>query len=211
MDILAHRGYWKREEEKNSLQALKAAMTHGYGFETDVRDYSGRLVISHNVATASSQMASIVFADMARMGGNNTFAINIKADGLGDLLEENLNEYGITNYFLFDMSVPQMVYFAEKRLVFFTRQSDVEPVPIMLDKAAGVWMDSFTDSELPTIEMIKSNLSKGKRVCLVSPELHGRDPIGLWQRLKANSMVTDERLLLCTDLPDDASDFFGIK
>ena len=211
MEILAHRGYWKHEEEKNSLLALKAAMAHGYGLETDVRDYSGRLVISHNVATASSPIASQVFADMVHMGENSTLAINIKADGLGDLLEECLAMYNIDNYFLFDMSIPQMVCFAKRKLVFFTRQSDIEPVPIMLDKADGVWMDSFIDPEFPTIGMIQSNLSKGKRVCLVSPELHGREPIVLWQRLKENCLTAEENLLICTDRPDEASGFLGIK
>jgi len=55
MRILAHRGYWNSSIGKNSPEALKTALAKGYGFESDVRDYMGKLVISHNMAGASSQ------------------------------------------------------------------------------------------------------------------------------------------------------------
>ena len=61
MRILAHRGYWNNEAEKNTLLALKAALEKGYGFESDVRDYLGRLVVSHNIADASCPDAEQLF------------------------------------------------------------------------------------------------------------------------------------------------------
>ena len=54
MRILSHRGYWNDKIEKNSLLALKTALEKGYGFESDVRDYMGNLVISHNIADNTS-------------------------------------------------------------------------------------------------------------------------------------------------------------
>ena len=45
MRILAHRGYWNSSIGKNSPEALKTALAKGYGFESDVRDYMGKLVI----------------------------------------------------------------------------------------------------------------------------------------------------------------------
>ena len=46
--IIAHRGFWKIESEKNTMLALERAIENGFGFETDLRDYAGKLVISHN-------------------------------------------------------------------------------------------------------------------------------------------------------------------
>ena len=47
-NILAHRGLWFCEEEKNSSNALFKALDLGFGIETDVRDLCGELIISHD-------------------------------------------------------------------------------------------------------------------------------------------------------------------
>ena len=48
MKILSHRGYWKEEKEKNTIDAVRKAFDHGFGIESDIRDLDGKLVISHN-------------------------------------------------------------------------------------------------------------------------------------------------------------------
>ena len=50
MKILSHRGYWKEEKEKNTIDAVRKAFDHGFGIESDIRDLDGKLVISHNPA-----------------------------------------------------------------------------------------------------------------------------------------------------------------
>jgi hypothetical protein len=47
----------------------------------------------------------------------------------------------------------------------------------------------------------------GKQVCVVSPELHSREHLDLWHSLKKMSGTTD--LLLCTDFPEQARQFFA--
>lgn len=210
MKILAHRGYWQKPEEKNTLGALKSALEHGYGFESDLRDYAGQLAVSHDMATLSSPAAEDVIANLAGYGDAYTFAVNIKADGLGDLLANLLDKYHVSNYFLFDMSVAQMVYFAERKFRFYTRHSDVETVPVLYRQAAGIWLDSFYDTAWPTPWVIREHLRRGKEVCLVSPELHQREPLPVWQTLKEQGFQTEPGLLLCTDRPDKARDFFGL-
>ena len=49
MKILAHRGCWNTEIKSNSPQAIRSALERGFGFESDLRDYSGKLVISHDM------------------------------------------------------------------------------------------------------------------------------------------------------------------
>lgn len=47
--ILAHRGFWKEETEKNTKIAFERAFNSGFGIETDLRDIKGEIVISHNM------------------------------------------------------------------------------------------------------------------------------------------------------------------
>ena len=61
MKILAHRGCWNTEIKSNSPQAIRSALERGFGFESDLRDYSGKLVISHDIACELCQKAEEVF------------------------------------------------------------------------------------------------------------------------------------------------------
>lgn len=211
MRILAHRGYWNENIEKNSPQALRKALEKGFGFESDVRDYMGKIVISHNIADASCQGAEQVFKWLHEFNDQFCFAINIKADGLKDILNACLSKYSITNYFLFDMSVPQMVEFREMGLRFFTRQSEVEPAPVMYEDAAGVWVDGFWSNNWITKELLDGHIKNGKEVCIVSPDLHGKENYKeFWQRL-INDKIDLNKVILCTDHPKEAKEFFDGK
>lgn len=208
MHILAHRGYWNESIVKNSPDALHMALTCGYGFESDVRDYMGRMVISHNIADGKCQDAEEVFQWLSQYQDQYCFAINIKADGLKDILLEYLGKYNIKNYFLFDMSVPQMVEFEECKLRFFTRQSEIESLPCMYDKAAGVWIDGFWGTDWITEELLKTHLDNGKEICIVSPELHGRrDYKEFWEKMNSFDLYF-EKVYICTDYPVEAKEFF---
>lgn len=207
MKILAHRGYWDQNIERNSPKALRQALEHGYGFESDVRDYKGKMVISHNIADEFSQDAKEVFSWLHEYKDEYCFAINIKADGLKDILKKYIEEFAISNYFLFDMSVPQMVEFREMGLRYFTRQSEVEPIPCMYEDAAGVWIDGFWSPDWITEEIVQKHVREGKEVCLVSPDLHGNEYRTFWKKLKSWN-IDDTGILLCTDHPDEAKEFF---
>lgn len=208
MKILAHRGYWNDKIVRNSPKALRIALEKGYGFESDVRDYKEKLVISHNIADSSSQEAEEVFRWLEEFGDKYCFAINIKADGLKDILAFYLEKYNITNYFVFDMSVPQMVEFREMGLRFFTRQSEVETIPVMYDDAAGVWIDGFWSVDWITEELLNAHIQNNKHVCLVSPDLHGKANYReFWDKLKKFKLDFD-KVILCTDHPDEAKEFF---
>lgn len=209
MKILAHRGYWNDEIERNSPEALRMALEKGFGFESDVRDYAGKMVISHNIADASCQDVKEVFKWLHEFGDKYTFAINIKADGLKHLLIEYLDKYKINNYFLFDMSVPQMIEFRDAGLRIFTRQSEIEPTPCMYNDAVGVWIDAFWDDRWITKELIENHLLSGKQVCIVSPDLHRRENYRhFWNRIRGCSFSTND-LILCTDHPNEARRYFN--
>lgn len=209
MDILAHRGYWNADIINNSPLALKGAIERGYGFESDVRDHDGKLVISHYAADSSSQNLFEVFQWLAEYQNQLCFAINIKADGLGEMLKDLLKKEHIENYFTFDMSVPQMIEYKNLGLTYFTRQSEVEEHPVLYKDAAGVWVDGFFCDEWITEELLNNHIHRGKKICIVSPELHKREPLSFWSQLR-NYCIDFSSIMLCTDYPDEAAAYFGL-
>ena len=209
MGIIAHRGYWKRQEEKNSLPAFKRAFRSGFGVETDVRDYGGELVISHNIADAGS-VSCDAFFDLYRSCGNDALlALNVKADGVQGLLKTKLEKYEIKNYFVFDMSVPEMVVYRHEKINFFTRRSDIENECVLYHDAVGVWNDAFFDDMRETVNCAERDLNCGKWSVIVSPELHGREKSGVWDAIKRKGIYRREGFWLCTDYPDEARQVFG--
>ncbi|MCL6309192.1 phosphodiesterase [Pseudomonas sp. SZ57] len=203
MQIISHRGYWLQKPERNLPEAFHRSFDLGFGTETDVRDVAGQLVISHDMPAGGELTLDGLLDIMA--GRNLPLAINVKADGLAQALAETFARYGHTNWFAFDMAVPDMRSYLNANLTTYTRLSDVEPSPAWLEQAAGVWLDGF-EGEWFSNQVIGDLLSLGKRICVVSPELHGRGHDALWQQLL--EFRSQDRLTLCTDLPTDAATFF---
>ncbi len=209
MIILSHRGYWNESRPKNSLEAFEHSFKMDFGTETDFRDKDCQLVISHDPPAADALTADDFFRLLTARNASLPIAVNIKADGLQLMLKHALSKYGIENYFLFDMSIPDALASIRAGLRVFTRQSDVEPVPNFYTMAAGVWMDAFSDDEWITPEAIEFHLNSGKEVCLVSPELHGRPHIPFWNRLRSSPIANHPSLMLCSDIPEEARNYFN--
>jgi len=206
--ILSHRGYWKSPVEKNGIQAFERSFSMGFGTETDVRDLDGALVIAHDPPRAGALSAAEMFATMARHDPALPLAVNVKADGLQTMVAAALAESGLTNAFVFDMSVPDTLHWLRAGVPVFVRHSDVEPEPVLLGDAMGVWLDAFHDDWWGE-DVPRRHLDAGKRVCIVSPELHGRDHRWLWDRLHAGDLAVSEALMLCTDQPEEAGRLFS--
>ena len=208
MRIIAHRGWWQNNKEKNSMISFQKAFLNGYVVETDLRDYCGQLVISHNVADCNSVLSEELFELYRQYGNNVPLALNIKSDGIQDILREQLEKYKVTNYFVFDMSVPEMVIYKQKNFQFFTRSSDIEKECVLYQDASGIWMDTFYDDDWKLFDSAKEGLNAGKCVAAVSPELHGKSRQKMWDRIKQEHMNTEEAFYLCTDYPEEAKYFF---
>jgi len=206
--LLSHRGCWIQGYEKNSLEAFRRSFAEGYGVETDIRDQNGTIVISHDVPSVPcvSLQAFLKEAIQNSTGEPRTLALNVKSDGLADLLIKSLLDYRSLDCFVFDMSVPDMRSYLHSHISVFTRLSDAEPVPAWLDMSEGVWLDAFKH-EWYDMETIRNLLGINKRVCIVSPELHGRSHLPLWDSLKA--LWHNPDVFLCTDYPDEALAYFS--
>lgn len=212
-NILAHRGIWSREEDQNSLQALVDAVKSGFGVETDFRDFSGNLVISHDLPSSEMYLtADAFFSEYNHCKSEGRLALNIKADGLQRLLIETLerNKIDRKKYFAFDMSVPDALHFFKINFPVYTRTSEYEEIPSFLSRAVGVWVDSFTE-KFPQVEVAQKLIDDGYRVTLVSPELHGRSYINIWDEVYSVGLHKNCNFELCTDYPKLAYEKFGEK
>lgn len=204
MKILSHRGYWRSVDEKNRLAAFERTLSHGFGTETDVRDRDGALVVAHD----PGETGTLAWSDLIDMfsGSDMALAVNVKADGLAPLLL-NAFEGRDVDWFAFDMSLPEMVRYLSLGVPFFSRHSDFEPTPSFYEQAQGVWLDAF-ETDWFDQDMIAGHLASGKRVCVVSPELHGRSYDSVWRMLSGFPLDTPG-LMLCTDHPGIAAEFFS--
>lgn len=203
MKILSHRGYWAEPGEKNSIPAFVRSLECGFGLETDIRDCAGRIVVSHDMPMGDE----VEFAQLIKLfhDTDRTLALNIKSDGLAVHLKNALNVYDIKDWFVFDMSVPDMRTYLNERMPVFARVSEVERDPPWIDEFVGIWFDSFVGGSY-NVDRIAEYLRGGKRVCIVSPELHGRPHQDVWQAFE--SLSNEAGLMICTDYPEQARRFF---
>lgn len=206
MKILSHRGFWKNPVEKNTEIAFIRSFDSGFGTETDVRDLAGRLVISHDMPLGSE----LDFVDFLKLteGYSLPLALNVKSDGLATMLVKLMHNHRINDWFVFDMAVPDMRSYILAGAPVFTRMSEIEREPVWLEESVGIWLDSFVGDWFDN-KLIEKLTKLNKRVCIVSPELHKRNHLPLWQQLR--SLVRNDLLMLCTDMPAEAKEFFGIK
>ena len=206
MQILCHRGFWKKPEDQNSISALVRAYELGFGVELDVRDSDSQIVIAHDSPNNRSVLFSVLLDQLNQNKfDNEIMAINIKADGLSLEISKLIKKYNLSNYFIFDMSIPEMLHYKNAGLKYFSRLSEFEKSPIMLNNAAGVWLDAFK-SEWYDKVFINKLLGKVNKVCIVSAELHGRDCSQQWELI--NGLKDQNNLMLCTDKPNEARGYF---
>ena len=186
------------------------AFDNGFGLETDIRDHNRKIVISHDPPTDGSIAISEMEKHfLAADRDGKPIALNVKSDGIADLLDSAPFLRSLSNAFFFDMSVPQMMVFEKHSLAFFTRISEVENEPSLYDVAAGVWIDQFYRDWADAETILRCTID-GKLVCIVSPELHGRDYRPYWEYLGQlhEQGQLDDRAMLCTDYPEQARDLF---
>ena len=208
MRILSHRGFWLAPAEKNTTAAFERSFVQGFGTETDLRDLDGSLVISHDPPQRGALLVETVLLQHRKIDPTLPLALNIKADGLQAMVADLLTRLEVQRAFVFDMSIPDMLGWHRAGVPVYTRMSDIEPEPLMIDRAAGVWLDAF-HSDWWDAATISRLLDAGLDVCVVSPDLHKRDYRAAWDKLAGIAGQADhDRLMICTDFPQDAKEFF---
>ena len=97
------------------------------------------------------------------------------------------------------MSIPELVVYRAKKINYFTRFSEYEIEPVLVEDAMGLWMDEWENPWIDR-EVICKYLYQGKLVSIISPEIHKRDPKRIWNEVVA---VESRSLMLCLDAVDE--------
>ena len=74
----------------------------------------------------------------------------------------------------------------------------------------GIWLDEF-NSHWISKELILNYLNQGKKICVVSPDLHKRAYLLEWETYKNKEIKMNdqfENFWLCTDYPETAKSYF---
>ena len=192
MNLIAHR--------RNTLNELIATPAK-YGIEVDIRSYGDKLVIHHDPFIEGES-----FEDWIAVYQHGTLILNVKEEGLEARLIELMKLHGITDYFFLDQSFPFLVKWSkvgERRCaVRVSEFENIETALTLAGKVDWVWVDCFTNFPL-SHEDAKRLKNSGFRLCLVSPELQGRNAeieIPQLARLLAERGI--EADAVCTKRPD---------
>jgi hypothetical protein len=192
MNIIAHR--------KNTLKDLIDS-PRCYGVEVDIRSNNGQLVIQHDPFAEGENFEAWIAAYQ-----HGTLILNVKEEGLEARLIALMAQHQIDDFFFLDQSFPFLVKWSkagERRCA--VRVSEFESIDTALTlagKVDWVWVDCFTHFSLTENDAERLQ-SAGFKLCLVSPELQGRDAE---TEIPALAALLNERHIraqaVCTKRPD---------
>ena len=192
MHIIAHR--------RNTLDEIRNTPT-AYGVEVDIRSRGSELIIQHDPFVDGT-----IFLDWISEYRHGTLILNVKEEGLESRLIELMHHHKIDDFFFLDQSFPFLIKWAkagERRCA--VRVSEFESIQTALSLAGMVtwiWVDCFT--RFPLAKKDAATLrDAGFKLCLVSPELQGRNAEKEVPMLKETLLVEDIRAdAVCTKRPD---------
>lgn len=221
IEILAHRANVRGPQPsvENSYAACAEALSLGFGLEIDLRRIGDEFLISHDPAPLSEGNALTRFAELFGRYPELPLAVNVKELGYeADLIR--LADSGVFGrasfYFDFELLEPGQPGSSQRKLRSLpggdkTRlASRISDRNESLEQCLGiptevVWADEF-DRLWLTEEVIRTLRDAGRRIYVISPELHGfstEDRLRRWADFK--SWGVDG---LCTDFSLEALEFF---
>ena len=191
MQIIAHR--------RNTIAELEATPTR-YGVEIDLRSRGDRLVLHHDPFVDGCD-----FDEWLERYRHKTLILNVKEEGIEERVKERMAAHHVEDFFFLDLSFPSLVRqvtHGETRVaVRYSEFESIETVLTLAGKAAWVWVDCFT--RLPVDgEAARRLEAAGFKLCIVSPELQGRDAAEIEpyrSRLDAERVRYDA---VCTKRPE---------
>ncbi|MCA9400986.1 MAG: hypothetical protein KC713_05130 [Candidatus Omnitrophica bacterium] len=164
MHVIAHR--------INTIRDLKN-LPREFGVEVDVRDEGQNLILQHDPFKTGES-----FEEYLKNYCHGTMIVNVKSERIEDRILELLHAYNIEDFFFLDSSFPmimRLIQRGENRVALrYSEYESVESIMRLSGKVQWVWVDGFQKLTLTSKE---SDILReaGFRLCLVSPELQGRD------------------------------------
>lgn len=184
----------------NTIEQLKATSPE-LGVEVDIHAYGEELTVTHDAF-----VAGVSFERWLDAFDHSLVILNVKEEGIEMRVRELVLERGIGDFFFLDLTFPmlvKMVANGESRCA--VRVSDYESIrtPLAFEKKVDwIWLDAFRPGLPLDFAECDELRRSGFRICLVSPELHGRsvDEIrSLRHAIDRQGICIDA---VCTKAPD---------
>jgi hypothetical protein len=156
----------------NTIALLKKTPSN-FGVEIDIRSNGKSLILHHDPFEQGE-----LLEDWIRSYHHGTLILNVKEEGLESSVLKLMNQYKINDFFFLDQSFPflrKTAVMGESRCaVRVSEYENIETVLSLSGMVDWVWVDCFTSFPLDKEEANQLKNS-GFKLCLVSPELQGRE------------------------------------
>ena len=155
----------------NSL-TQSSSVSKGRGAEIDLRISFGEVVLAHDPFREGCS-----FKDWLRLFEGNLLILNIKEMGLEDYLVNIIDELKPElKYFFLDLTTPYLISSVGKGIACAARVSEYESVDSAIKQGTSwLWVDSFSGNWDHLNQLNEYPEVFTKKLCLVSPELQGRE------------------------------------
>lgn len=192
MKLISHR--------RNTIRDLRET-DRKYGIEVDIRSHGENLIIHHDAFVSGES-----FDEWVEAYQHGTLILNVKEEGLEARLIALMALKGIEDYFFLDQSFPFLVKWSNagehRCAVRVSEFESIETALTLAGKVDWVWVDCFAKFSLSSVDAQRLK-DAGFKLCLVSPELQGREAEteipALVTLLKERNIQSDA---VCTKRPD---------
>ena len=154
----------------NTIDELKFTPAD-FGVEIDLRSYRNNIIINHEPF-----IDSILFEDWLQFYNHKFLILNVKEEGLEEIILGKIKKFNIKNFFFLDQSFPfliKTINSGEKRTaVRVSKYESIETALKLTNLAEWIWLDYYGSFPLNDVELEKLKEANFK-ICLVSPELQG--------------------------------------
>ena len=170
------------------------------GVEVDIRSQGDHLVIHHDPFVVGGR-----FEDWLRGYEHGTLILNVKEEGLEARVLAAVAAKGIEDFFFLDQSFPFLIRTAragERRCA--VRVSEYEVIDTAMTLAGmieWVWVDCFSRFPLTGADAARLQ-GAGFHLCLVSPELQGRETTEIAQLRTLMAARGIRAEAVCTKAPE---------
>jgi len=155
----------------NSIEQLKKT-PNKFGVEIDLRSNNNTLILHHDPFQEGA-----LFDEWLQFFKHKTLILNVKEEGLEEIILKKIQDHCIEDFFFLDQSFPflrKTAMMGESRCAL--RVSEFESIKTVLSlnvKVDWIWLDCFSKFPIDIDEYFLLKES-GFKLCIVSPELQGR-------------------------------------
>lgn len=180
----------------NSIKDLKDT-PNNFGVEFDLHSYKNKLVVHHDPF-----IDAINFDDWLTHYNHSYMFINIKEEGIENRVIDSINKTGNDRFLLFDLSFPSIINLSKigftKIAMRMSKYESINTVFNLKGKIDWIWLDMFDDEMPISTDNFKKLQSFGMKICIVSPELQGRDQSSLLKVKSSLELLNIKPDAVCT-------------